>query len=244
MSTPDSLPESTILADLAEGQLALEGRFVYGSNFTFLVRVQRDGHSLQAVYKPSQGERPLWDFPEGTLAARETAAYIVSHMLGWDLVPPTVMRDEGPSGPGSVQLFVDADPDRHYFTMDEADKHRLIPAAVFDALINNADRKGGHVLFDSHDHLWLIDHGVCFHAQPKLRTVIWDFAGQAIPSALLEDLSALRAQLEAGGSARRQLALLLTEREIDALLARALMLIQNGCMPTPGPDRHYPWPLV
>jgi uncharacterized repeat protein (TIGR03843 family) len=243
MSLPDSPSDSEILNDLAECDLALEGQFMYGSNFTFLVRVQCLGKERRAVYKPSQGERPLWDFPEGTLAAREVAAYIVSAHLGWDLVPPTVMRTNGPSGPGSVQLFVDADPERHYFTMAEEDKPRLLPAALFDALINNADRKGGHVLFDARDHLWLIDHGVCFHIHPKLRTVIWDFAGQAIPEDLLNDLVQFRAALE-HGPARSALGPLLSDDELDALDLRARQLIESGCMPLPGPGRPYPWPLI
>lgn len=243
MPLPDDPSDSEILNDLAEGDMTLEGQFMYGSNFTFLVRVQCEDKERQAVYKPSQGERPLWDFPEGTLAAREAAAYVVSVELGWDLVPPTVMRSTGPSGPGSVQLFVDADPERHYFTMAEEEKPRLLPAALFDALINNADRKGGHVLFDSHDHLWLIDHGVCFHVYPKLRTVIWDFAGQAIPENLLNDLVHFRQALE-HGSARQELLPLLSEAEVDALDLRAGQLIESGLMPLPGPDRHYPWPLI
>jgi uncharacterized repeat protein (TIGR03843 family) len=236
--------DPSILTDLAQCELALEGQFLYGSNFTFLVNVQCDGHALKAVYKPSRGERPLWDFPEGSLAAREAAAYLVSEHLGWGLVPPTVMRETGPSGPGSVQLFIDADPEHHYFTMQEEEKSRLIPAALFDALINNADRKGGHVLFDSQDHLWLIDHGVCFHVQPKLRTVIWDFAGQAIPDGLLKDLSGYRSALEEDGDVRTELDPLLSDLEIQALSQRASELIDSGCMPVPGPGRPYPWPLI
>jgi uncharacterized repeat protein (TIGR03843 family) len=243
MSLPDNPSDSEILNILAEGDLALEGQFMYGSNFTFLVRVQSEDKERRAVYKPSQGEQPLWDFPEGTLAGREAAAYVVSAQLGWDLVPPTVMRSTGPSGPGSVQLFVDADPERHYFTMAEEDKPRLLPAALLDALINNADRKGGHVLFDSRDHLWLIDHGVCFHIHPKLKTVIWDFAGQAIPEDLLNDLVQFREAL-GRGSARPALVPLLSDSELDALDHRARQLIESGCMPLPGPGRHYPWPLI
>ncbi len=185
----------------------------------------------------------MWDFPTGTLAAREAAAYVVSQQLGWDLVPPTVMRDTGPEGPGSLQLFVDADPEHHYFTVTDEQKPRLIPAALFDALVNNADRKGGHVLFDAQDHMWLIDHGVCFHVQPKLRTVIWDFAGQAIPQELKEDLVGFRDALRQG-AARSLLEPLLSEAEIETLDLRAEQLIDSGCMPLPGPGRHYPWPLI
>lgn len=243
MPTAQDPSDVEILNALAEYPLALEGQFLYGSNFTYLVQVDCGERSFRAVYKPSQGERPLWDFPDGTLAAREAAAYVVSRQLGWSLVPPTVMRDNGPSGPGSLQLFVDADPERHYFTIAEDEKERLLPAALFDALINNADRKGGHVLFDSEDHLWLIDHGVCFHILPKLRTVIWDFAGQPIPANLVQDLAVFREAL-AEGSFRETVAKLLSDDEIEALDQRAAGLILSGCMPLPGPGRPYPWPLI
>jgi uncharacterized repeat protein (TIGR03843 family) len=243
MQLPDGLTEARLLDLLATGDMQLEGQFLYGSNFTFLVQVDCPDGSLKAVYKPSQGERPLWDFPSGTLAAREAAAYQVSRQLGWELVPPTVIRTEGPSGPGSLQWFVDADPSRHYFTVDDADKERLLPAAVFDVLINNADRKGGHVLFDTHDHLWLIDHGVCFHTEPKLRTVIWDFAGEPIPQPLLADLQAFHDTL-GGRQFRGELSPLLDPDEIDALSDRNQGLLDSGKLPFPGPGRHYPWPLI
>lgn len=243
MQLPNGLTEDRLLEHLASGELQLEGRFMYGSNFTFLVQVQCPDTRLQAVYKPSRGERPLWDFPEGTLAAREAAAYLVSRQLGWELVPPTVMRDEAPSGPGSLQWFVDADPSRHYFTVEDTAKQRLLPAAVFDVLVNNADRKGGHVLFDTQDHLWLIDHGVSFHSEPKLRTVIWDFAGEPIPPPLLADLEAFQNGLRSG-QLRDELGGLLDKGEIDALGARAQGLLDQGRLPFPGPGRHYPWPLI
>ncbi|MFP3854375.1 MAG: hypothetical protein ACLFWD_08805, partial [Anaerolineales bacterium] len=145
MTTP-ALPEQQVLTALSEGAFEIEGQFVYGSNYTFLVELTWQQHQLEAVYKPSQGERPLWDFPEGTLAQRETAAYEVCRALDWSYVPPTVLRQDGPAGPGSLQLFVELDPERHYFSMTEAEKERLRPVALFDVLINNADRKGGHVL--------------------------------------------------------------------------------------------------
>jgi len=143
------------------------------------------------VYKPQKGEMPLWDFPEESLAARESAAYLVSEALGWELVPPTIMRPDGPFGPGSYQYFIPHDPEQHYFTFDEAIHKRLRPTALFDLIINNADRKGGHILLGEDGHIWLIDHGLCFHAQPKLRTVIWDFSGQPIESPLLDSLQTL-----------------------------------------------------
>ena len=128
---------------------------------------------------------------------------MLSRALGWDLVPPTVLRPDGPAGPGSLQLFVDADPERHYFTFTEAEKQRLRPAAVFDLLVNNADRKGGHVLLGESDHLWLIDHGVCFHVEDKLRTVIWDFVGEPIPHELFATLRRLRQMLDEGGTSEQ-----------------------------------------
>ncbi len=135
-----------LLALLSAGALELKGQFAWGSNYTFLVQVSAGDQVVPAVYKPARGERPLWDFPDGSLAQREVAAYVVSRALGWDLVPPTVLRPDGPAGPGSLQLFVDADPERHYFTFSNEEKQRLRPAAAFDMLVNNADRKAGHVL--------------------------------------------------------------------------------------------------
>jgi uncharacterized repeat protein (TIGR03843 family) len=238
---PDSDP---ILSALSSGTIELKGQFVWGSNYTFLVQVTQGDETRPAVYKPARGERPLWDFPEGTLAQREVAAYVVSRALGWDLVPPTVLRPDGPAGAGSLQLFVDADPERHYFTFTEAEKQRLRPVAVFDLLINNADRKGGHVLLGESDHLWLIDHGVCFHAEDKLRTVIWDFVGEPIPRELLAALRRLRQALLDDGALRTELGGLLAAEEVEALQARADRLLRLKRFPPPGADRPYPWPLV
>jgi len=238
---PDSDP---ILSALSSGTIELKGQFVWGSNYTFLVQVTQGDETRPAVYKPARGERPLWDFPEGTLAQREVAAYVVSRALGWDLVPPTVLRPDGPAGAGSLQLFVDADPERHYFTFTEAEKQRLRPVAVFDLLINNADRKGGHVLLGESDHLWLIDHGVCFHAEDKLRTVIWDFVGEPIPRELLAALRRLRQALLDDGALRTELGGLLAAEEVEALQARTDRLLRLKRFPPPGADRPYPWPLV
>jgi uncharacterized repeat protein (TIGR03843 family) len=233
-----------ILSLLSTGSLELKGQFVWGSNYTFLVQMTRGEATCAAVYKPERGERPLWDFPEGTLARREVAAYAVSQALGWELVPPTVLRADGPAGPGSLQLFVDADPERHYFAFSESEKQRLRPAALFDLLINNADRKGGHVLLGESDHLWLIDHGVCFHVEDKLRTVIWDFVGEPIPSELLTSLRMARRSLAAGGELQTDLGGLLAPEEIEALRARADRLLRSRRFPPPGAGRPYPWPLV
>lgn len=233
-----------ILTTLSEGTVHLEDQFVWGSNYSFLVRVRGEVGEVRAVYKPTRGERPLWDFPPGTLAAREVAAYLTNRALGWDLVPPTVLRQDGPAGPGSLQLYVEADPERHYFTFSPEERERLRPVAVFDVLINNADRKGGHVLLAPDGRLWLIDHGVCFHEQDKLRTVIWDFAGQAIPPALLEDVQNFRLRLRSDDSLRGELARLLAPAELAALERRAARLIRERRFPLPGPSRPYPWPLV
>jgi uncharacterized repeat protein (TIGR03843 family) len=241
MSEPTTTSE--LLELLSSGTIKLLGQFTWGSNYTFLADVDDGTHSLKAVYKPSQGERPLWDFDYGTLAAREAAAYVVSDSLGWGLVPPTVLRQEGPAGPGSLQLFVNADPERHYFTFTEDEKQRLRPAALFDALINNADRKGGHVLMGGDGHIWLIDHGVCFHPEQKLRTVIWDFAGQPIPHRLLEDVTAFHGRLYSGSDGET-LASLLSREEIEALQRRAEWLLAERRFPRPDRERPYPWPLV
>lgn len=238
------MPSLDPLTILSTGTLELKGQFVWGSNYTFLVQVTLGSEVIPAVYKPARGERPLWDFAEGSLAQREVAAYVVSRALGWDLVPPTLLRADGPAGPGSLQLFVDADPGRHYFTFNEAEKQRLRPVAAFDLLINNADRKGGHVLLGESEHLWLIDHGVCFHVQDKLRTVIWDFVGEPIPRELLAGLRTLHQALAQDVALQEELAALLSPTELSALQARADRLIRLKRFPPPGAGRPYPWPLV
>lgn len=234
----------TVLRLLREGEVELAGQFVWGSNFTYLTRVLHPEGEIQAVYKPTRGERPLWDFPYGTLAAREVAAYLTSEALGWDLVPPTVLRRQAPLGPGSLQFYVEADPEVTYFNLPEEMKQRLRPVALFDALINNADRKGGHLLLAEDGHLWLIDHGVCFHHQDKLRTVIWDFAGEPIPEDLLRDLQAFCERLEKDPDLRRAYLDLLAPEEVEALQARAARLLASRRFPRPGPGRAHPWPLV
>lgn len=238
--------KENILAALQHGKLTLQGQFVNGSNYTFLAELAGPDGALRAVYKPVRGEQPLWDFPARSLARREVAAYRVSEALGWELVPPTVYRRRGPLGAGSLQVFVNHDPDRHYFTLSDAEKQRLKPVAAFDVLINNADRKGGHVLFGEDGHLWLIDHGVCFHVEDKLRTVIWDFAGQPIPQPLLADLRRFCDALEmAEGSLRADLKPLLSAAEVRRLAARARSLLESPFYPQPsGQRRPFPWPPV
>jgi len=161
----------------------------WSSNGTYLVEICSDSDPMRAVYKPGRGERPLWDFPDG-LYRREVAAYVVSEALGWGLVPETVLRD-GPLGPGSLQRFVDADFSQHYFTLLEFPEHHdaLKAICTFDLLANNADRKGGHCLLGTDNRVWSVDHGLCFHTDPKLRTVMWDFEGMPVPEHLVADLA-------------------------------------------------------
>ena len=239
------LPDQDPITLLNEGEITVKGRFVWGSNYTFLVEVSYQEETSQAVYKPTRGERPLWDFPTASLARREAAAYVVSQSLGWELVPPTVYRQEGPIGPGSLQLYIEHDPEYQYFNFTEEDRQCLRPIAVFDLLINNADRKGSHILVDNQHHFWLIDHGICFHTEEKLRTVIWDFAGEAIPIELIESLRAFRKQLNPPSALVIQLEELLGQREIHSLARRADRLIAWGRYPDPNPNRRpYPWPPV
>ncbi len=233
-----------MLTLLQEGTLELKGLLPEGSNYTFLVTVGDGTQKTLAVYKPTRGERPLWDFPAETLAHREVAAFLVSEVLGWNFVPPTVFRPEGPHGSGSVQFFIHAQADIHYFTLAEADQPELQRIALFDLLANNADRKGGHVIKDEAGKLWAIDHGLCFHAQPKLRTVIWDFSGQAIPKKFLDDVGDFRRRLDKDKDLKTAINNLLTPLEVSALRRRADKLLASGCYPGPGPGRNYPWPPV
>jgi hypothetical protein len=228
---------------LAEGELRIEGQIAWSSNVTFLVTVHSDAHETLAVYKPRRGERPLWDFRHGTLCLREMAAYLLSEALGWQLVPPTVLR-EGPYGLGSVQFFVVADPEENYFTFRDQHPEAIARVALFDALANNADRKAGHCLLDSFDHVWAIDNALTFHVEPKLRTVIWDLAGQPIPPDLLPPLRGLEAALQAPSDLPSALGELLRREEIEALQERAGRLLRRRRFPEPGPGRSVPWPLV
>ena len=228
-------------AALQHGALELKGQFMLGSNYTFLVKVQFEGKELQAVYKPSKGEQPLWDFPDHTLAYREVAAYLVSRALGWDFVPFTALREDGPFGPGSIQQFIEYDPSYHYFNFSDEDKARLRPVMLFDLLCNNADRKGSHVIFEEGTHkMWLIDHGLCFHEEDKLRTVIWDYAGQPIPDDLLKALAHL-----SSSDLLTDLQPYLNPNEIAALVSRAEALTVSGVFPLPPEDRRaFPYPSL
>jgi hypothetical protein len=231
-----------LIHTLEAGVMEIKGQFNWGSNYTFLTKVKSGGEIVEAVYKPQRGERLLWDFPAETLAGREVAAFLVSESLGWDLVPPTVFRDDGPLGPGSLQLRVDHDPEQHYFTFDKDTRQRLRPIALFDVIVNNADRKGGHILIDD-GKLWLIDHGICFHAEPKLRTVIWDFAGELIPRDLLDQVEELKSKLISG--LRKDLSHYLNSDELDALDQRIEIILTEKLFPEPSKEeRATPWPLV
>lgn len=236
------LPDE-IIDFLKNGSLELEGEFVQGFNYTFLVQITLGEETIRGVYKPQQGERPLWDFPENTLACREAAAYVVSKALGWNLVPPTIYREDGPFGPGSVQFFISHYPDYNYFNLSDDDFQRLRPVVLFDLLINNADRKGSHLLFGAEGDLWLIDHGLGFNVEEKLRTVIWDFAGQPIPDELRADLEKLKEQLEPGSALAAALSGMLAPDEIQALTARTEAILKMKHFPFPPQDRRaYPFP--
>ncbi len=222
---------------LQHGDYEVTGQFTLGSNYTFLVIVHHAGREYQAVYKPMRGEQPLWDFPENTLAGREVAAYLVSEYLGFYIVPYTTLRQDGPYGAGSLQQLIDYDPEYHYFNFTESDKQLLKPIALFDLLCNNADRKGSHIFFEKDTHqLYAIDHGICFHEENKLRTVLWDFAGQRIPDNLLAPLSGIKSLLPS-------LEPYLTPGERSALCARAESILKKGVFPRQPRDRRaLPWP--
>lgn len=224
---------------LSQGEVEILGRMPWSSNATLLVDVCHGGNLLQGIYKPLQGERPLWDFPSG-LHKREVAAYELSEALGWSLVPPTVLR-EGPLGIGSIQLFIPCDVEIHYFHLleDERHHHTLQRFCAFDFAANSTDRKGGHLLLDSQEAIWGIDNGLTFHHEFKLRTVIWDWAGEPIPSDIAEDVQSL---LERGLPA--ELVALLDAIEQDALMTRMRALVRNGEFPVDPTGRRYPWPLV
>jgi uncharacterized repeat protein (TIGR03843 family) len=225
---------------LNEGRVEVLGRILRSSNETFLVRVSRGADSGRAVYKPEAGERPLSDFLPG-LFRRERAAYLLSEYLAWGLVPTTVIRDDAPLGIGSLQWFVECDFREHYFTLyaDAPETHReLARIALFDYITNNTDRKSGHGLRGDDGRIWGIDHGLCFAAPFKLRTVIWDFAGEPIPGALLEDIIPLAEAVPA------EVAELLTQAEVAALQRRVRRVLLDGVLPVDQTGMRYPWPLV
>lgn len=237
----DRVDDETTLDVLRTGTIEVLGLLPYSSNYTFLTRLSPD---VLAVYKPRRGERPLWDFPHGSLAGREAAAYLVSEAGGWRIVPPTVLREDAPLGPGSLQLFVEHDPERHYFTLMEERAEELVAFAAFDVVINNADRKSGHVIEDASGRLWAVDHGVTFHLEDKLRTVIWAYAGLPLDPSTTGHLETLGAALAEPGGLGATLEELLTPAEVAATLARTESLLVEGRFPPPPADRPLPWPLV
>lgn len=233
-----------ILFLLEKASIQIEGLVPWGSNYTFLVKLCHEAMEAQGIYKPRRGERPLWDFPSGSLCQRERAAFLLSEAIGWDIVPPTVLR-QGPQGQGSLQYFIEHDPNQHYFTLKGQFSEQMHRIALFDIIANNADRKGGHVILDQEDHVWAIDHGICFHTDYKLRTVIWDFAGLSIPADLLEQMQCLLDTLAQKESPLTvALHQLLSKGEVRAVQARVKDLLALEHFPEPGPGRHYPWPLV
>ena len=235
---PLDLPVDDALALLERGEISIEGRLVDASNATLYCAVSADGVSAACVYKPVAGERPLWDFPDGTLAEREVAAYTVSAATGWQIVPPTVLR-VGPAGPGMVQLWVQPDESTDLVALiRRRDREELRRVAVFDAVINNADRKGGHLLPTQRGHVYGVDHGVSFHVEDKLRTVLWQWAGRTLPGPVQETLRRVRRDLDGGLGER--LGELLTTAEVRRTRARVDRLLSTRRHPEPSGD----WPAV
>lgn len=234
-----------ILTLLAKGEIELQGVMPWSSNYTLLIALTYEDLQGLAVYKPRRGERPLWDFPRGTLCQREFAAYLLSAALGWQLIPPTVLR-EGPYGIGSVQLFIDADQEAHIFTMQKEGVYdwEFERLAAFDIISNNADRKSGHCLKGSDGRMWAIDHGICFHSEYKLRTVLWDYAGKPIRDDILADMRSLQRRIQAGDYEIKVFESLLEADEFKAMRRRLDRLIQTGRFPDPGSGRNVPWPPV
>ncbi|HVW80236.1 MAG TPA: SCO1664 family protein [Mycobacteriales bacterium] len=229
-----------VLRLLREGELSVQGQMIDASNATLYCEIALAGVVTACVYKPVAGERPLWDFPDGTLAAREVAAYAVSAASGWDIVPPTVMRD-GPYGPGMCQLWINADESVSLEQLVRSPIEPLRRMAVFDAVINNADRKGGHLLPMPDGHVYGIDHGVCFSVDDKLRTVLWGWRGQPLTDEALDVLSGLKVDLAGGlGGTLEEL---LTRREVEATRRRVNRLLETGRHPQPSGDwPPMPWP--
>jgi uncharacterized repeat protein (TIGR03843 family) len=225
---------------LRKGAIEVVGRMPYSSNATFLVSVSADGETTHAVYKPTRGERPLWDFPPG-LHRREVAAHLLSEALGWHLVPATVLRADAPLGEGSLQQFVEADFEQHYYTLFDDPRHHdaLRTICLFDLVANSCDRKSGHCLLDVDGRIWAIDNGLSFHAEFKLRTVMWEFGGTPMPADRLDDVVRF---VDEG--IPDELAALLEPLERDALLTRARAVVRERCFPIDGTGRRYPWPLV
>jgi|AutmiccommuBRH23_1029490.scaffolds.fasta_scaffold00933_28 hypothetical protein len=243
----NQLETKIIIQTLQFGSLTLIGQALRGSNSTFLTELKGKDQTLLAIYKPSKGERPLWDFPDFTLAQREVAAFVVSTLLGWELVPPTIFRIQpAVYGKGSLQYFIEHNPINHYFQPPIFNQTIFMKIAIFDLLINNADRKSGHVIFDSMNKPWLIDHGLCFNIEFKHRSVIWDFAGNQIPNELKNDIQKIVQVLELNELRLvRKLNMLLSKKEVFSIIERGKYLLYQGEFPYPEPNRRsYPWPPI
>ena len=250
-----SYPVDEVLELLSAGEMEAVGLLPWSSNYTFLVKIsgeipsgrsRSDCVQVMAVYKPRRGEAPLWDFPDGTLCQRELASYLVSAALGWDLIPPTVLRS-GSHGLGSVQLYIENDADQHFFTFRDDPRccDQLKRLVAFDLITNNADRKSGHCLLDKEGHVWAIDHGITFNIDYKLRTVIWDFAGQPIPPEMLRDMHRLLDEIGPKHALGKALRKLLDESEVAAFKRRTQGLVDLGVFPGPNrSQRSIPWPPV
>jgi len=231
--TPDEI--------ICHGEIVSAQLTPLGSNYTFLVKINLDGNESPAIYKPRDGEAPLWDFPRGTLYKREYAAYLLSQILGWDSVPFTVIRD-GPHGVGSVQQFVEHDPKQNYYTLQDGCADQLRVIACFDLVANSTDRKANHLLVGDDGKIWSIDHGLTFHSDMKVRTVIWDFCSEPIPDPLLESLTDLRGRLESPAGYRhsllKELVTLLPKEEVEALKRRLEWVLEERVFPgLPGRKR-------
>jgi len=218
---------------ITEGELDVEGRFVDASNATLFAVAKLDSQEVKVIYKPVAGERPLWDFPDGNLAQRERAAYLLSEALGLHIVPFTILR-EGPFGVGSVQEWIEMDEEFDVVAFASADTQELRKMVLLDAIINNTDRKYGHILVDSHGSVFGCDHGVTFHTDPKLRTVLWQWAGDEFT---IEEISVLKKSIEIAESI---LSGLITKDEIQALLQRSSEMIESGTFPYPSEE----WPAI
>lgn len=237
--TPGEIEALLLNGEVEGGELVPRG-----SNYTFVVQLRSDEMSFLGIYKPASGERPLWDFPYGTLHFRERCSFLVSQVLGWHLVPPTVIRD-GPHGEGSMQLFIPHDEKSNYFSLREEGRPELFLVAVFDLLVNNTDRKGGHCFKGQDGRVWAIDHGLTFHVEPKLRTVIWDFSGQKLPENLVDDLIRLDNELgDPGSPLCSEMVDLLEKEEVRIFRRRVRAFIKEPRLPHPEEYRSFPWPPV
>jgi uncharacterized repeat protein (TIGR03843 family) len=222
---------------LREGDITVEGRLVAASNATLYCVIECSGRRAHCVYKPVSGERPLWDFPDGTLAGREVAAYLVSERMGWHVVPPTVHRD-GPFGPGMVQLWIEHDAEVDLVELSRGEDPAVRRMAVFDAVVNNADRKIGHLLPVSGGHVYGCDHGVCFSDEYKLRTVLWQWRGKRLTAEAIEALRRLRRAFQNGLT--DDLTPLIGEVEIEATRGRIELMLKHRIHPYPPDD----WPAI